>query len=77
MRVGKNAVVVVDLGKCRPAECAPETGVCAASVACDHKVMKQIDGPFEPPAVFQDLCLTCADCVNACPLGAVGKRTIA
>jgi ATP-binding cassette subfamily E protein 1 len=36
--------------------------------------MKQIDGPFEPPMVFQDMCMGCWECIEACPLGAVSIR---
>ena len=70
----KHALVFVDFAICAPEECAPDTGVCASAKACGHKVIKQIDGHFEPPALFQDLCLTCGDCEKACPLGAIRKR---
>lgn len=75
MRSGKHTIVLVDYAVCAPGQCAPDTGVCASVAACTHKVIKQIDGRFEPPALFQDLCLSCGDCEQACPLGAIVKRT--
>ena len=38
---------------------------------CETVVIKQIDGVFEQPIVFQDLCMGCWDCIEACPLNAV------
>ncbi len=67
----KKTFAMVDYEKCLPGECDPEHGKCAAAAACTHKVMKQIDGLFEPPMVFQDMCLACWDCIDACPLDAV------
>jgi len=61
---------------CDPKKCNPQEGKCVSAEACTYKVMKQIDGPFEPPVVFQDLCMGCWDCISACPLGAVYKKTI-
>lgn len=42
----------------------------AAASACTHKVIKQLDGRFESPAIFQDMCMGCWDCIDACPLDA-------
>jgi translation initiation factor RLI1 len=67
----KKTFAMLDYGKCDPGKCDPREGRCAAASACTHKVAKQIDGPFEPPAIFQDMCLACWDCIEACPLDAV------
>ena len=70
----KKTFAMVDYDRCAPGECDPETGVCAAGSACSHKVLKQIDGTFEPPMVFQDLCMACWDCMEACPLDAIEMK---
>ena len=44
--------------------------------ACSHKVIQQIDGTFEPPMIFQDRCLACWDCIEACPLDAVVVKQV-
>jgi ATP-binding cassette subfamily E protein 1 len=67
----KKSFAMVDYEECRPAECSPAARVCAAAAACTHKVIKQIDGVFEPPMIFQDRCLACWDCIAACPLDAI------
>lgn len=72
----KKEFALVDYEKCNPAKCNPDEGICAAVKACTHKVIKQIDGVFEPPIVFQDLCMGCWDCIEACPLDAVEMRHI-
>jgi translation initiation factor RLI1 len=72
----KKSFAWVEYEKCDPKKCDPDKGRCAAVEACSHKVMKQIDGPFESPAVFQDLCMGCWDCIEACPLDAVQKKEI-
>jgi ATP-binding cassette subfamily E protein 1 len=66
----------VDYEICDPKVCAPEDGICKASKACTHKVMKQIDGPFEPPMVFQDLCMGCWDCIEGACLDAVVRMEV-
>lgn len=73
---GKKSFATVDYEKCEPRKCSPDEGICAAAAACTHRVMKQIDGRFEPPIVFQDLCMGCWDCIEACPLEAVQIRHI-
>ncbi|RLC29709.1 MAG: ferredoxin [Deltaproteobacteria bacterium] len=70
----KKAFALVNYDKCDPGKCNPETGSCAAVKACSNKVIKQIDGAFEPPAVFQDMCMGCWDCVEACPLDAIEMK---
>ena len=72
----KKTFAMVDYKTCNPQHCNPEDGVCAAASACSHKVIKQIDGPFEPPMIFQDLCMGCWDCIEACPLDAVQMKQI-
>jgi ATP-binding cassette subfamily E protein 1 len=72
----KKSFATIDYDTCRPAQCDPDAGRCAAAAACTHKVIKQIDGAFEPPMVFQDMCMGCWDCIEACPLGAVAVKHI-
>ncbi len=67
----KKTFAVVDYQICDPAKCDPDKGLCPAVSACEHKVLKQIDGAFEPPMVFQDLCMGCWDCMEACPRNAI------
>jgi translation initiation factor RLI1 len=65
-------MALVQYKKCKPDECDPDKGLCAAVKACTHKIMKQIDGPFQPPMVlYQDMCQGCGDCAIACPLDAI------
>ncbi len=72
----KKEFAFVDYDICDPSKCNPGTGICAAAKACTHKVMSQIDGAFEPPIVFQDMCMGCGDCVEACPLDAVSIKHV-
>jgi translation initiation factor RLI1 len=72
----KKKFAMVNYETCNPSVCDPEKGKCAAAAACTHKVLKQIDGAFEPPIVFQDLCMGCWDCIEACPLDAVEMKSI-
>lgn len=67
----KKTFALVDYGRCDPRGCDPEKGTCASASACPRKVIKQIDGLFEQPIVFQDLCMGCWDCIEACPMSAV------
>lgn len=67
----KKTVALIDYERCIPEACDPDTGRCPAAAACQQKVIKQIDGPFEQPMLFQHLCLGCWDCLDACPLQAV------
>jgi ATP-binding cassette subfamily E protein 1 len=67
----KKTFARLDYEKCNPRKCDPDKGVCAAVAACTHKVVKQIDGDFESPVIFQDLCMGCWDCIAACPLDAI------
>lgn len=72
----KKIFAMVVYEKCNPGQCDPEAGICAAAQACSYKVMKQMDGPFEPPMVFHDMCMGCWDCIEACPLDAVRIKEI-
>lgn len=72
----KKSFAAVDYDICSPKTCNPDEGICMAARACKHKVIKQIDGPFEDPMVFQDMCMGCWDCIDACPLKAVSARHV-
>lgn len=72
----KKTFAMIDFGRCDPRRCDPENGVCPAVSACEHKVLKQIDGPFEQPMVFQDLCMGCWDCMEACPREAIYRKNV-
>jgi len=72
----KKIFAMVDYDKCNPRECNPDKGVCPAVAVCTHKVIKQIDGPFEPPIIFHDLCMGCWDCIEACPLDAIHMKEV-
>ena len=67
----KKTFAVIDYERCAPEACDPEQGTCPAAAACQQKVIKQIDGPFEQPMLFQNLCMGCWDCIEACPPGAI------
>lgn len=67
---------MVNYEKCRPDKCRPGKEGCPAVSACTHKVIKQIDGVFEPPMIFQHLCLACWDCIEACPMDAVERKSV-
>ena len=70
----KKSFSMVDYEKCDPKKCNPDKGICPALTACTHRVLKQIDGAFEPPMVFQDMCMGCWDCIEACPLEAIEMK---
>ena len=70
----KKSFAMVDYDICDPKKCDPEKGICAPVSACAHKVIKQIDGTGYPPVVFQDICMACWDCIEACPLNAVQRK---
>lgn len=72
----KKVFAIIDYEICNPKECDPEKGKCPAAAACTHKVLKQIDGPFEPPMIFQDMCMGCWDCIAACPLEAISMKQV-
>ena len=72
----KKAFALVNYETCNPGKCNPDEGICTAVKACKNKVIKQIDGVFEPPVVFQDMCMGCWDCIEACPLDAVEMKQL-
>jgi ATP-binding cassette subfamily E protein 1 len=72
----KKSFAMVDYERCNPRECNSENGVCAAISACTHKVIKQLDGVFQPPIIFQDICMGCWDCIEACSLDAIQIKHI-
>ncbi len=71
----KKEFASIDYDVCDPKKCDSEEGKCFSAKACSYKVLKQIDGPFEPPMVFQDLCMGCWECIEACPLNAVNRKS--
>ena len=72
----KKSFALVDYAICNVKECNPDEGVCAAVLECSHTVIKQIDGVFEPPIIFQDMCMGCWDCIEACRLDAIQMKHI-
>ncbi len=72
----KKSFAAVDYEMCDPEKCDPANGICAAAAACTHKVIKQMDGSFEPPMIFHDMCMGCWDCIEECPLGAIKIRNV-
>ena len=72
----KKTFAAIDYQRCHPRTCNPEKGLCIAAPACDHKVIKQLDGPFESPGIFQDMCMGCWDCIEACPLEAIVVKNV-
>jgi ATP-binding cassette subfamily E protein 1 len=72
----KKSFASINYQICAPKACSPAHGTCAAVAACTHKVIKQIDGFFEQPMVFQDMCMGCWDCIAACPSGAVKAKHV-
>lgn len=67
----KKTFASIDYDICDPNICNPEEGICAAVAACTHKVIKQLDGVFKSPMIFQDMCMGCWDCIEACPLDVI------
>jgi translation initiation factor RLI1 len=72
----KKSFAVIDYKRCDPRSCNPDEGICLAAEACSNKVMKQIDGIFEQPIIFQDMCMGCWDCIEACPLKVVSAKHV-
>ncbi|MFH2011443.1 MAG: 4Fe-4S binding protein [Pseudomonadota bacterium] len=72
----KKSFATVNYDICSPGTCNPYEGRCTAVKACTHKVIKQIDGVFEQPMVFHDMCMGCWDCIEACPLDAVYVKNV-
>jgi len=61
-------IALVDFEKCDPQQC--EQGICLAAKACQRKLLVQ-EAPGEIPISSTTLCRACADCVQACPRGAI------
>ncbi len=72
----KKSFALVDYDICKPKECDPDKGICVSVSACTHKVIKQLDGVFESPMIFQDMCMGCWDCIEACPLDAIKVKNV-
>ena len=61
-------IAIVDFNKCHPEECGD--GVCLASLACPHKLIKQ-EAPYETPMFHPSTCQGCSECAKAYPLEAI------
>ena len=61
-------MALVNYNKCHPEKC--DNGVCAAALACPHKLLKQ-EARYEIPITDPSICRGCGDCVRACPLKAI------
>jgi len=64
-----NPIAMIDYQKCNPERC--DSGVCAASLECPNRVLRQeapYEFPFSHPSHF---CQGCAKCVQACPFVAI------
>ncbi|MBW1642646.1 MAG: 4Fe-4S binding protein [Deltaproteobacteria bacterium] len=72
----KKSFALVEYEICNPNKCNPDEGICSAVPACDHKVIKQLDGIFQSPMIFTDMCMGCWDCIEACPLDAIRIKNI-
>lgn len=62
-------MAVIDFSRCLPEQC--DSGICAASLACPHKLLKQEAVNEIPMAHPSSICQGCAKCVVACPLKAI------
>ena len=72
----KKTFALVDYVLCNHETCNLAEGRSASAGACTHKVLKQLDGPYEQPMIFQDMCMGCWDCIEACPLKAVFIKNV-
>ncbi len=61
-------MALVNYNRCLPAQC--DSGICAAALACPHRLLKQ-EALYEAPMPDPALCRGCGDCVRACPRQAV------
>jgi translation initiation factor RLI1 len=61
-------MALVDYKKCHPEKC--DSGMCAAALACSHKLLKQ-EAPYDIPMTDPFLCQGCGDCVRACQFKAI------
>ena len=69
--VGKKLVASVNYEICKPEECDFETGICRAIESCSYKSITQLDGAFDKPFIFQEMCLGCGSCLETCPVNAI------
>ncbi len=67
----KNKVSFIDYSLCNPAICNPESGICFTVSFCPRHVIKQIDGPYEPPIIDWNLCQGCNYFAEGYPLNAI------
>ncbi len=63
--------VFVQYSLCKPKQCSPEQGICAAAKACTRSILEQEEQCESPVLFFQDMCLGCGDCIRFCPLNAI------
>jgi len=61
---------IVDPARCQPDAC-PE-GACQAAQVCPKGILRQ-DAAYEVPYTSSDLCMSCFDCLKACPRKAIRK----
>jgi len=61
-------MALVDNKKCHPEKY--DSGICAAALACSHKLLKQ-ETPYDIPMMDPFLCQGCGDYVRSCPLKAI------
>ena len=61
-------IVAIDYQACDPTKC--KDGICQAALVCEKKILVQ-SAPYEMPDTKASLCLSCASCVQACPLNAI------
>jgi len=61
-------LALLTFSKCHPEKC--DKGICAAALACPHKLIKQ-ESPNETPMFHPSTCRGCGDCARACPAKAI------
>jgi Fe-S-cluster-containing hydrogenase component 2 len=61
-------MALVNYNKCHPEKC--DSGVCAAALACSHKLLRQ-ETLYDIPMTDSSICQGCGDCVRAYPLKAI------
>jgi Fe-S-cluster-containing hydrogenase component 2 len=59
---------VIDYQECFPENCSE--GICQAAFACERRVIWQEEA-HQPPIIFSEKCLSCRDCLVACPQQAI------
>ena len=66
-------MALVHYNRCNPEKC--NGGICAAALACPHKLLKQ-EVPYQIPMPDPSICQGCGDCVRVCPLKAIQIVTL-